>query len=414
MNVPSAVEGAAATVRAALHRFDAPPPPSPAPAPLVLIANPSPDVYGSDLQMLETVSAVRDAGYRVTVALPSAGPLVTRLRARDAEIVFTGFPVLRRSTQAPLAFLQMLLSVAVAIPRLVRLIRRIRPDVVYVNTITLPWWLLAARLSGVRATCHVHEVEDTDGQLVLRALYSQLLLAQTVIVNSESALDVMAAAYPRLRRNSRRVYNGVPQPPTELSTATRGQPFQLLSVGRLGPRKAQHLALDAVGLLRDRGYNVEIELAGSAFPGYEWYLELLRARAAQPDLSGAVRFAGYCSPVWPNIERADAVVQPAVRESFGNAVIEAQMAGRPVVANAAFGHLETITDGQTGLLCPPGDIEAVADAIARIIDDDGLAIAIVESARESAIERFSLIRYAAEIIAVIDSLVPSAKTRIRR
>ena len=63
--------------RPALRLLDPTAPASPADAPLVLIANPSPDVYGSDLQMLETVTAVRDAGYRVKVALPSDGPLVT-------------------------------------------------------------------------------------------------------------------------------------------------------------------------------------------------------------------------------------------------------------------------------------------------------------------------------------------------
>ena len=348
------------------------------------------------------------------VALPPDGPLVPRLRERGAEVVHAEFPVLRRANQAPLAFLQMVLSIAVAIPRLVRLIRGTRAAAVYVNTVTLPWWMLAARLARVPVTCHVHEAEDTDGQLVLRALYSQLLLANTIIVNSRSALDVMAAAFPRLRRNARLVYNGVPQPPSEPQPARRGRPFKVLSVGRLGPRKAQHLALDAVGLLRGRGYDVEIELAGSAFPGYEWYVEQLHTRAARPDLSGAVRFAGYCSPVWPNLQQADAVVQPSIRESFGNAVIEAQMAGRPVVANAAFGHLETITDGTTGLLHPPGDIEAMADAIARIIDDDQLAYAIAESARESAIERFSLTRYATEICAVVDTLIPVGKRPFSR
>ncbi len=413
-NLPPAVDPSVSSIRPALHQVDPAAPASPADAPLVLIANPSPDVYGSDLQMLETVTALRDAGYRVKVALPSDGPLVPRLSDRGAEVIHADFPVLRRANQAPLAFLQMLLSMAVAIPRLVRLIRSTRAAAVYVNTVTLPWWLLAARLARVPVTCHVHEVEDTDGQLVLRALYSQLLLANIIIVNSVSALEVMAAGFPRLGKNARLVYNGVPQPPAEPEPARRSRPFRVLSVGRLGPRKAQSLALDAVGLLRGRGYDVEIELAGSAFPGYEWYVEQLHMRAAQPDLSGAVTFAGYCSPIWPNLQQADAVVQPAIREAFGNAVIEAQMAGRPVIANAAFGHLETITDGATGLLSSSGDVEAMADAIARIIDDDQLACAIAESARGSAIERFSLTRYAAEICAVIDALVPVAKRRFSR
>ena len=116
-NLPPAVDPSVSSIRPSLQHLNSA---VPADAPLVLIANPSPDVYGSDLQMLETVTALRDAGYRVTVALPSDGPLVPRLRERGAEISSADFPVLRRANQSPLAFLQMVLSMAVAIPRLIR------------------------------------------------------------------------------------------------------------------------------------------------------------------------------------------------------------------------------------------------------------------------------------------------------
>ena len=398
----------------ALHQLDPTAPASPADAPLVLIANPSPDVYGSDLQMLETVTALRDAGYRVKVALPSDGPLVPRLRERGAEVVHAAFPVLRRANQAPLAFLQLGLSVTAAIPRLAGLIRRNSPAVVYVNTVTLPWWLLAARLARVPATCHVHEADDADSRPVRFALYGPLWLANTIVVNSQPALEVMRRTIPRLVQKARVVYNGVSQPPDEPKPARRNRPFQLLSVGRLSPRKAPHLALEAVSRLRSRGYDVRIELAGSVFPGYEWYLEELKERANRPDLSGAVSFAGYCSPIWPSLQRADLVVQPSLRESLGNAVIEAQMSLRPVVATATSGHLVTIADGETGLLFPSGDVDALADAIARIIDDDDLAADITRRARTTAIERFSIKRYAAEAVSAIESIVPTGKRPARR
>ena len=185
-------------------------------------------------------------------------------------------------------------------------------------------------------------------------------------------------------------------------------------MGRLSPRKAPHLALEAVSRLRSRGYDVRIELAGSVFPGYEWYLEELKERANRPDLSGAVSFAGYCSPIWPSLQRADLVVQPSLRESLGNAVIEAQMSLRPVVATATSGHLVTIADGETGLLFPSGDVDALADAIARIIDDDDLAADITRRARTTAIERFSIKRYAAEAVSAIESIVPTGKRPARR
>ena len=138
-------------------------------------------------------------------------------------------------------------------------------------------------------------------------------------------------------------------------------------------------------------------MCGSTFPGYEWFEEQLRRRAAESDLDGAVDFSGYISPIWPALERAEVSVAPSLREPFGNAVVEAQLAQRPVVAAAAMGHLETVIDGETGLLVTPGDAQATADAIARLLDDGELAARIAETARRTAEERFSLTRYRREV-----------------
>jgi glycosyltransferase involved in cell wall biosynthesis len=175
-------------------------------------------------------------------------------------------------------------------------------------------------------------------------------------------------------------------------------------VGRLSPRKAPHLALDAVGQLRARGYDVELEIVGTAFEGYEWYLAELEQRAARSDLAGAVTFLGYASPIWPVLARADIVIAPSLREPFGNAVVEAQLSRRPVVATAALGHTESVSDGETGLLVPAEDVGAMSTAIARLIDDPDLARQLADAGRESALRRFSIARYRAEVADLITSV----------
>lgn len=370
----------------------------------VLIANPSPDVYGSDLQMLESLGALREAGYRVVVALPEDGALVPRIRERGGEVAFVDFPVLRRANQTIPSFLRLLWTILACLPRLIRFIRRMKPAAIYVNTVTIPWWLLAARLCGVPTAGHLHEAETTDSRLVRWALVAPLRLAHAVIVISRSTMDAMLAADPHLEKKAHLIYNGVPQPPETPRPALRKSPLRLVVVGRLSPRKAPHLALEATALLRSRGYELEIELAGTAFPGYEWYTEQLEQRAAQDDLAGAVVFAGYCSPIWDNLIRADIMVAPSLREPFGNAVVEAQYSLRPVVATAALGHTESITDGVTGLLVPAEDVAAMATAIARLVDEPELAEELAVTARSEAIRRFSVERYSSEIAALFAQL----------
>lgn len=377
----------------------------------VLVANPSPDVYGSDLQMLESLSAVVGAGGRAVVAMPHDGPLAAMIRERGAEVEIVDFPVVRRANQSVRAFAELAWSAASATARLTTYLRRTRPDVLYVNTVTLPWWLAAARLSRTPSVCHVHEAENTDSMVVRRLLVTPLRLADALLVISRAALSALTDVDEGLRSRANLVYNGVPEPDEDPRPATRGARLRTIVVGRLSPRKAPHVALEAVAELRREGHDVSVELAGSVYPGYEWYEAELRERAGQPDLAGAVELPGYCKPIWPHLTAADVVLAPSLREPFGNAVVEAQLSLRPVVASRALGHLESITDGETGLLVEPDDAPAMAAALRRLVEDEALATRLAEQARRHALDHFSPARYQREVVAVLARLVARSKRR---
>jgi glycosyltransferase involved in cell wall biosynthesis len=83
---------------------------------------------------------------------------------------------------------------------------------------------------------------------------------------------------------------------------------------------------------------------------------------------------------------------------------------RPVVATAALGHLESISDGETGLLVTPENVDEMAHAIARLVDDPELAATLAERAHKHAIDRFSTGRYDAEIVGVFDALLSRSRT----
>jgi hypothetical protein len=276
-----------------------------------------------------------------------------------------------------------------------------------VNTVTLPWWLVVGRLLGVPTLCHVHEAEARDSRAVRLALTLPLLLAQRIIVNSQTTEDGMVGAVPRLKDRTKRIYNGV-EPPESLPVSEPvSSPARLVLVSRLSPRKAPHVALEATAMLKEQGYDVMLELCGTTSEGMEWYLEQLEERAQQPDLAGVVKFQGYTSPIWPTLAHADVVLAPSLGESFGNTVVEGQMAGRPVVATAVQGHLETVTDGVTGLLVPCEDPAALARAVARLLDDPELARRLARQGRDSALTNFSSTRYGVEICEIADEMVPA-------
>lgn len=381
----------------------------------VLVANPSGDAYGSDLQMLESVSAMTAEGWRVIVAMSSPGPLIDRLTERGAEIRVLPFPVLRRVNASPLGVIRLTGAALLAVRRICRLIAEADADLVYVNTVTLPWWMLSARLARVPAVCHVHEAEDAEARIVRLVLSAPATLATAIVCNSPASATTMLHIAPWLRKRTRVVNNGIAGPPESPSAHERtGGAFRLAVIGRLSPRKAPNDAVDAVALLRSRGRNVDIEVCGTPFQGYEWFLEQMRERANHSDVAGHVRLSGYTSPIWPALARAHAVVAPSLGESFGNVVVEAQLAMRPVIATRALGHLETITDGETGLLVEPGSPKAIADSVARIMDDPSLASHLVERGRTEALRRFSIERYRGEIVAALGPLAARGRGRWRR
>jgi len=364
----------------------------------VLFAHPSAELYGSDLQLVETVRGCVDAGATAVVVIPAEGDLGPLLRDAGARVVVLPMPVLRKALLTPAGMVRLAVQAARALPGQVRLVRRTGAGVVLVNTQTIPTWLVAGRLAGARVVSHVHEAEADATRALRWGLAAPLLLAHHVVANSRFAREVVVRAVPRLARRTTVIYNGVPGPgPVAEPGPSPVKDHALVAlVGRLSPRKGTDVALEAVARLRAAGRDVRIVLCGSAFAGYEWFEQQLRDRAARPDLDGAVTFAGYADP-WEWFERADVVVVPSRVEPFGNVAVQGMLARRPVIASRTQGLAEIVRDHETGLAVPPEDDVALADAVARLLDDGALADRLAGAARKEALERFDVDRYRALI-----------------
>ncbi|GGS83107.1 glycosyl transferase [Planobispora rosea] len=341
--------------------------------------------------LLESVSALLSAA-KVTVFLPEEGPLCARLRERGAEVRLLPTLVLRRSLLSPRGLFELIAQVIRTLPGTVSLLRRIRPAALYVNTVTLPLWLVAGRLTGVRVICHVHEAEEGIPPLLRRLLILPVRLAHRVIANSGTCRRTLLEGGVRPGRISV-VHNGVPGP--DAATPGRAAPAgRLLLTGRLSPRKGSDVAIRAVHELRNRGRDVSLTLVGAVFPGYEWFEEELRALAGE---DGAITFAGFQDEVWPRFAEADIVLVPSLGESFGNVAVEGMLAGRPVIASSVQGLAEIMSEEGVGTLVRPSDPAALAEAVEALLDDWPRALEMAERGRVSAQKRFGLDRYRQEI-----------------
>ncbi|HTK29237.1 MAG TPA: glycosyltransferase family 1 protein [Vicinamibacterales bacterium] len=186
--------------------------------------------------------------------------------------------------------------------------------------------------------------------------------------------------------------------------AAAPEPGYLLFFGTLEPRKNVGGLLDAYERLlareKDTGRAAAADLpplvlAGRATEAAAPWL----ARIERPPLAGHVRLAGYVNPAHrrPLFEGARLLVQPSFEEGFGLPVLEAMTLGVPVVA-ADRGALPEVL-GDAGLLVDPEDTDALAAAIARLVEDDGLASA----AASKGVQRSSQFRWTRTARAVYQS-----------
>lgn len=178
--------------------------------------------------------------------------------------------------------------------------------------------------------------------------------------------------------------------------APRGKDPRTLS--ELGLRE-EHVVIGAAGRLDSGSMDTPTLLRAFArlVPRYPQARLLLAGRA--PDRAGALAeeldlsqravFTGFREDMPEILSVMDVFVQPNVKAALGTALIEAQAMGKPVVATRVGGHAEVVAEGGTGLLCPAESPEAMAAAIARLIEDSALRAAMGQAARERAVRLFA-------------------------
>lgn len=375
--------------------------------PTVLIANPSADLYGSDRMALECARGLKSSGFRVVVTCSVEGPLVQAMRESGAEVRVLPVPVIRKSMLKPVGLVRLVGQLAKSLPQMRRLVRELRPRFILANTVTVPFWTLVGRCNGTRVLVYVHEAEASLPRAARMLLTAPLRFADGVIYNSETSRRVSPVPSLERRGRTRVVYNGVPGPDA-LVAPRQGLdgPLRAVFIGRLSPRKGPDLLLDAVGTLRDAGIEVEAELVGDVFPGYEWYERELRQRTAQLGLEHRIVFGGFQASVWAALARADVAVVPSRSdESFGNVVVEAALSGRPVVVADHSGLREASSGLTAAVRVPMDDAAAIAGALRRVVEEWPTLSAAALRDAEYARDNYAPEQYQRRLSAAIDQLV---------
>ena len=159
----------------------------------------------------------------------------------------------------------------------------------------------------------------------------------------------------------------------------------VVTVGRYRAEKNQALLLQATRLIAPRRPRLRVLLVGIGPMEDE-----LRRRVTALGLDGVATVTGLRADAVDVAAAADVVTLTSTREGLGLTLIEAMAAGTPVIGTAVGGIPDVVDDGRTGLLVPPGDAEALAAAIERLLDDREEAARLARAAREEVASRFGV------------------------
>jgi glycosyltransferase involved in cell wall biosynthesis len=331
-------------------------------------------ISGSENHLLLLLPALRERGLDVRFAMlhedePGAAEFAARLEAH-------GIPVERirlRRALSPLMF-----------ARLVRIIRRHRPAIVHTHLVHADFHALpAGRLTRVPLLVSTKHGFNPfrEGQFFASADRLVGRLADVHIAISAGLAHYLAEREGFDETSFKVVHYGIE--PGARPSAPAGMP-RLAIVGRLIPIKGHEVLLRALAVVRRERPELTLDVVGDGPLEGE-----LRATVDELGLGDAVTFSGRISPVAPVFEAAEIVVVPSFGEGFGMVALEAMERGRPVIASAVGGLPEIVDDGRTGLLVPPGDVEALAAAIRDLTASPARTAAMGAAGRARALEEFS-------------------------
>jgi glycosyltransferase involved in cell wall biosynthesis len=362
----------------------------------------APFFSGAERALLLTITHLDPRRSEPHVVVGTDGELAAQLRA--AGVAVDVVPVRYLDKRHPLAWMSSVAGV-------IRVARRIRPALLHANDVpSFQPAGYAARVLGLPALTHVRFPDLDEGfRWFLRPGFTRALF-----VSHALEADALKAAPTLFKGRTTVVHDGVVVPP-EIDSSTRsalraqldlpaGAPVVALT-GQISPVKGIWEFVDAAAQLATRDPAVTFAVLGDDLKGEGALRMQMEQRVAALGLSHRFRFLGFRPNAPALIPAFDVVAVPSHVEPLGNATLEAMAAGLPVVGSRVGGIPEMVVDGQTGILVPPQDATALAEALEGLTCDAGRRQAMGRAARHRAVDAFGLERHCAALQGVYDSVV---------
>jgi glycosyltransferase involved in cell wall biosynthesis len=295
------------------------------------------------------------------------------------------------------------ISLCLALFRLWRAARRRQVDVVHIclslkgSAYRKIIVALFARYCGAPYVVHLHGGGFeyfwlTAGSRLRRAVDRMFVESQRIVVLGHYWVDVLAGWLPETR-NKIDVFPNATYAATGENEPALDRRVRLTFLGELGRRKGTPQLMEALGRLADR-HDWTATLAGNGD------VEETRASARRLGIADAVDIPGWldAEATAQVLRRSDIIVLPTFIENLPMIILEAFACGVPVITTPVAAITEVLDHERNGLLVPVGDINALVDAIRRLIDDEDLRHRLGKAARTDHAQAYDIRDYAARLV----------------
>ncbi len=391
---------------------------------------------GAPLSLLYIIQRLDQRRYRPVVLCLYDSEVVPHFRKHGVEVhVCKGVRELQHTTAGWFRLYSLLglwgfvRSVASFLPsvwKTKRLVQYHGAALVHLNSLTLAPSALGARLAGVPVVWHVRESVVKGHLGIRRALLRWMVerfTSESIFICNNSLVSLGA------HHNGTTIYNFVDferwdrtlsGAPARAELGIPAEAKVVLLLGGVSRIKGTLELVQAMARVRREVPQALALIAGGVGPasgglrrlsslashlGRSSYGQQVRRAVAQSGLDGVVQFIPFRTDAEQLIAAADVVAVPTIEPHFARPVIEAGAMAKPVVASRIGGVEEVVQDGETGLLVPPGDPNALATALSRVLTVPDLASRLGEEGYEQARRMFDAETNITQVVEVYERVL---------
>lgn len=377
----------------------------------ILFISHSSEFYGAEKYLHDLLRHIDSNKFKVYLICPRPGYLIEEA----SKIGLKNFVISYERWLLPQRFAwRMLYHVPIniiAVFKIAWLLYKLKIECVYTNTSVVLSGALASKMCNIPHIWHVHETIATGQEqfqhfLGLRFVFGLIdSLSTRIVVNSNKIKNIFP---PRMQKKICVVYNGFNTKPFNAATYNKkalsfaiNHERAVAVVGNLCERKGQKAAILAMPLIMKRYPSLKLLLVGKDTAPDQIYLRNLQALVKQYELGKNVLFIGYQEKMNEVYAKVDVLLVPSSDEPFGRVIVEAMLAGVPVIANAVGGIPEIIEHGKNGILLESREPHVIANAVVDLLGSEEKRESLSSVARVMAEERFDITRMIKKIEEII-------------